>query len=393
MKKSKIIIPALGVLVLSTAASITGTVAWFTASRSATLTTDYFAVVNVDGDLSISVANGIGTSANDSTKVISPLANSKIGDTSFNPATKRLWNDTGDGTDFRLVDNAAAYYASIANEDLGADPDNLWFNRSYVSNSTTYYAYHAFSWKVTLSYTWGADTKDLHVFFDYATSTMDAKTAGGDAISAGNEVTAKGFRLAIIGAGSTNGGDGHTVVWSGIRDSVKTQNAIAENNSPDAAAIASYNSTYYTNYPNDATSLPAQPNLYMSGVTATNEANYYGEAAKPLANANYSYFAKFNTGTSQGEYALGTTAATGVSAAAYTKAEDGTANATLKARPDYLGTLLEKDKSTGVTSATFYCVAWYEGSDPAIINANVDELEQVRSSLTFYARAGDARTA
>ena len=34
MKKSKILVPALGILVLSTAASITGTVAWFTAANS-----------------------------------------------------------------------------------------------------------------------------------------------------------------------------------------------------------------------------------------------------------------------------------------------------------------------------------------------------------------------
>ena len=38
MKKSRIIIPALGVLILSTAASITGTVAWFSMNTKATLT-------------------------------------------------------------------------------------------------------------------------------------------------------------------------------------------------------------------------------------------------------------------------------------------------------------------------------------------------------------------
>ena len=37
MKKSKIIIPALGILVLSTAASITGTVAWFSANTNVTV--------------------------------------------------------------------------------------------------------------------------------------------------------------------------------------------------------------------------------------------------------------------------------------------------------------------------------------------------------------------
>ena len=39
MKKSKIIVPALGILVLSTAAAVTGTVAWFTASN----------VINING--------------------------------------------------------------------------------------------------------------------------------------------------------------------------------------------------------------------------------------------------------------------------------------------------------------------------------------------------------
>ena len=38
MKKSKIIAPALGVLILSTAASISGTVAWFTANNSVQVT-------------------------------------------------------------------------------------------------------------------------------------------------------------------------------------------------------------------------------------------------------------------------------------------------------------------------------------------------------------------
>ncbi len=33
MKKSKIIVPALGIMCLSTAAAVTGTVAWFTAAR------------------------------------------------------------------------------------------------------------------------------------------------------------------------------------------------------------------------------------------------------------------------------------------------------------------------------------------------------------------------
>ena len=45
MKKSKIIVPALAIITLSTAASITGTVAWFTANRTASVTVGDMAVV------------------------------------------------------------------------------------------------------------------------------------------------------------------------------------------------------------------------------------------------------------------------------------------------------------------------------------------------------------
>ena len=42
MKKSKIIVPALGLLLLSTAASVSGTVAWFTANRTYNTTISSF---------------------------------------------------------------------------------------------------------------------------------------------------------------------------------------------------------------------------------------------------------------------------------------------------------------------------------------------------------------
>ena len=48
MKKSRIIVPALAMLTLSVAASVTGTVAWFSASRTKTLTANNLAVLNKD---------------------------------------------------------------------------------------------------------------------------------------------------------------------------------------------------------------------------------------------------------------------------------------------------------------------------------------------------------
>ena len=37
MKKAKILIPALGMMMLSTAAAVSGTMAWFTASRTVSM--------------------------------------------------------------------------------------------------------------------------------------------------------------------------------------------------------------------------------------------------------------------------------------------------------------------------------------------------------------------
>ena len=63
MKKSKIIVPALGILLLSTAASISGTVAWFTASRTFSTHVNAFSVGSVDGNLSGVCAGVVGTKA------------------------------------------------------------------------------------------------------------------------------------------------------------------------------------------------------------------------------------------------------------------------------------------------------------------------------------------
>ena len=51
MKKSRIVIPALAMIAFSMAASITGAVAWFTATRTATVTSGAYAVVKTSSNL------------------------------------------------------------------------------------------------------------------------------------------------------------------------------------------------------------------------------------------------------------------------------------------------------------------------------------------------------
>ena len=68
MKKSKIIIPAAAILALSVGASVTGTVAWFTAARTVSFGVSNMAVINTAGDLGVSLTAGIGTKISSSSE-------------------------------------------------------------------------------------------------------------------------------------------------------------------------------------------------------------------------------------------------------------------------------------------------------------------------------------
>ena len=70
MKKSKIIIPAAAILALSVGASVTGTVAWFTAARTASFMGNNLAVVNAAGDLKVTLSAVTGCSLSADSKSV-----------------------------------------------------------------------------------------------------------------------------------------------------------------------------------------------------------------------------------------------------------------------------------------------------------------------------------
>ncbi len=299
MKKSKIIIPALGVLVLSTAASITGTVAWFTASRTGTMTTGDFAVVKTDGALAVTCSAGVGTTA--SGTVISPKEYTsgkpiKLGDSSFNPSTKQLWNNKGNSSSsFVQVGTASSYTLA----DGGA---HGW---AYSSGRV----YHAVSWKVTLTYTWGEDYTSLNVFLNVDSTDTDnncTMTGSKDTGDTQTNKTYEGYRIALIGPEKT-------IVYAGLKP---TANKTVVQSVTSASTIAQ---------------------------TST------------LADAVFC-----------NEDSL-------------TKAEDG---ADESARTDYLGTITHTAEATS-DHIDIYCVAWYEGTDPKVVDTS--EMDKVNSRLGFYA--------
>lgn len=327
MKKSKIIIPALGVLVLSTAASITGTVAWFTANRTATITTGDFAVVKTDGNLDAEVTAGAGTTKA-SAKVINPISSSAIGDASFNPESKILWNDTGDGSAYRTIPTSTPVNAHT---NL-TDADHPW----KISNT----AYHAVNWKITFTYTWGADHTTLNVFFDAKDimASVGSKMVGTNQDeTAYTAQTAKGFRIAMIGATGTYK---NTVVFAGLQ------------NAADLACVTSSSTT-----------------KGYADSTATALTGFTWFAADKYGAAGEAGTAYSNVGQENGGLA---------------RAVDG--DASQRTRKDFLGQLVYADAATSTLDVI--CVAWYEGTSPNVvdkINEDVQKLQQVASTLKFYA--------
>lgn len=331
MKKSKVIIPALGVLILSTAASVTGTVAWFTANRSGTITTGNFAVVKTDGNLDVAVTDGVGTDRQQSGgkyTIINPKTNAKLGDVSFNPSSKQLWNDTGTGTAFRTIGNSTDYLTL-------ADAEHPW-----KINSTTY---HAFTWKVTISYEWGADLTPMNIFFDYSASSMTGSAQDDEP----NKITEMGFRIAFISE------DNKTIVWTDTTDV--------------ARAAADYSS------PADGDT--TDPGEGASSLSAVTSASTYGTYGTTNVNSGFCYFGA-------DKYAAGSTApssATKTKASTYQKAVDGDANQ--NQREDYLGQITH---SASTDTFDIYCIAWYEGTDASIITDENVGLAQVASTIGFY---------
>ena len=129
MKKTKIIIPALGLLLLSTAASVSGTVAWFAANSSVTAnamsitaTTDSeFLVISKTSDLT-SNAKSVNLAA-PSGQV---LPTNRVNNSGWNWVTA-TGTSTSDGTKDGSYTNLTIDEATVANFGQAGDPAKNYY--------------------------------------------------------------------------------------------------------------------------------------------------------------------------------------------------------------------------------------------------------------------------
>lgn len=152
MKKTKVIIPALGLLLLSTAASVTGTVAWFAANATVTATGMEVTAKSDSVFLEISGSHDAGA--------YSDIGTAEI-EADLLPVSHESWSGVEDIEDFDLAvaDTYDNWYYRYS--DATDDADSNVTAKQYISSFTDYVATTSFSVKLHAG---SADTAyDLYV--------------------------------------------------------------------------------------------------------------------------------------------------------------------------------------------------------------------------------------
>ena len=199
-KKSKfVILPALATLVLTGVASVTGTVAWFTASRAVSATASNFEAKNLSGNFKIQASNGVGTTATKKKGVdassVTVNENTLMADASYDINNDVLYtkvlgevNNSTQVTGYRTVGETGKY-DSLDSTNLKAG--------SYTDQSATKVVYYALTWSYTFNYTFTDTTKTMDLFLDSAGSSF--KNGNNEDLTG----SGKGFRIGFIGTNKT----------------------------------------------------------------------------------------------------------------------------------------------------------------------------------------------
>ena len=370
-KKSKIVVPALALILLSTAASISGSVAWFTASRSTQVKTGEFTVVRTGDDLAVALTAGAGIDNTIANQTLNAKENYNLTDASFD----HTFHDTS-------VDGWSTWVSPFVVEpdvprqnildvvQLGTGISEHALTKTAnletaLNRGTNVYS--AYTWDMTFSITFSeSSTKNQGLFLDLASADtyMHAGSvevandgsiaglydnpkctgaAGGE--GAKNETGAtktyyrkpvssgKGFRIAFIPTNVTSGSVGYSKVWAANEG------------------------------------------------TAEGEGKYVSSLTGALTPVSYGSNTLSFNGTAFGNASLGTLSSLMKSGDNDVVPNDGTISAAtaLTTKKNFLGYF---GVSAGNTvSLTFTCVAWYEGTHPEVDNDGT--LENITSSMRF----------
>lgn len=194
MKKSKIIIPAAAILALSVGASVTGTVAWFTSSRTATITAANFASVKTSTSLVATVAGNADAGTEGTTQAIKVLGSLTHG--SYNAVAKAtgslyVANLNDDETPAITSYLDLGTYASHV-DTTATKASNKWKAVSGTQTDKSDDVWYGVGWTMTFKMKAATDAETNYLLLDNSStgSTFTDGTTGGQTIA--------GLRIALM---------------------------------------------------------------------------------------------------------------------------------------------------------------------------------------------------
>ncbi len=186
-KKSKfVILPALATLVLTGVASVTGTVAWFTANRTAKVTGSKFITTKTDSAMNVTVVGDSDSGTSQSSENSVTLdTDAKLTHGSYNAKANSTGSayvanldDSNIVTGFRDLGTVGDHTTTID----GGTSTNKWKESTNV--------WYAVAWKMEFTYKATADNETNYLLFDVNGSTFTDGANGGQ--------TMPGFRIAFM---------------------------------------------------------------------------------------------------------------------------------------------------------------------------------------------------
>ena len=341
MKKSRIIIPALALIAFSVAASVTGAVAWFTASRTAQIDAGTYAVVKTSANLEVELTAGAHTSVNSGSSVVT--VNGVLSDGSFDHTNGLVYTPSADGKSLLKDDTHDPVAISIDGEGYTDSADALLRGQTAATQGVSAKnIYTAVTFDVTFTVTFGSTSGDIALYLDNTVTRNDqnvitARKTNFRVSDNAEAKTAQGFRMAFypIGTNATSG------------------------NKRVLADLQSLNESYQTNPGETPPEYDTRRAISYIGGDAPKTAFTNGGLAyadNVLIDENY-------------EAALPT---------------ESTPRATAIARPDCLG-IFTFDAGNRV-QLSYRVVCWFEGTDPEIVNRRtLEEYQAVVATLNFEA--------
>ena len=196
MKKSKILIPAFAVLALSVGASVTGTVAWFTANRTQSFNST-FGIKDSQGAMTItSEANvnaGTKLKENDTKNIIvdgnlTHGSYNALNDMSGHLYVAKITENPNNADKPYVIDGYVDHNGIPSKNGDAVNPTQSdWLASSTADNKLWY----GVSWESTFTLNNGGIKGNNHLFLDIKNSTLGASRQEGTAHD--------GFRIAIMG--------------------------------------------------------------------------------------------------------------------------------------------------------------------------------------------------